>query len=138
MRVGKIVIHTVGLAALAAGWLSLAAPAAAQSTLSVSERLAAYRERVARLEDQAAIENLTGSETFGDALTGDGNINVIEGRGGGDVIEGGGGNDVLDGGTGTDDRFRAVTAGRSLSAINAGGLPASRVRSVPGQCPACQ
>ena len=49
-----------------------------------------------------AIENLTGSETFGDALTGDGNINVIEGRGGDDVIEGGGGNDVLDGGTGTD------------------------------------
>ena len=49
-----------------------------------------------------AIENLTGSENFGDTLTGDANINLIDGRGGDDVIEGGGGNDVLDGGVGTD------------------------------------
>ena len=49
-----------------------------------------------------AIENLTGSESFGDTLTGDANNNLIEGRGGNDVIEGGGGNDALDGGAGTD------------------------------------
>ncbi|NJD05976.1 MAG: calcium-binding protein, partial [Methylococcaceae bacterium] len=49
-----------------------------------------------------AIEDITGSSSFGDTLTGDGNVNVIEGRGGDDVIEGAGGDDVLDGGAGVD------------------------------------
>ena len=47
-------------AAMCAALLFPAIPAAAQST---EQRIAAYRERVARLEDQDAIENLTA--TFG-------------------------------------------------------------------------
>ncbi len=48
------------------------------------------------------IENLTGSNTGGDRLTGDAAANVLSGRGGFDTLEGGGGDDTLDGGADID------------------------------------
>lgn len=48
------------------------------------------------------VENLTGSSTGNDVLTGDANANVIKGGGGADTIVGGGGNDTIIGGTGAD------------------------------------
>jgi hypothetical protein len=60
MRADKIMLHVLCAAAMGLGTIAAAAPAHAQS---LEERLAAYRERVDRLEDQANIENLTA--TFG-------------------------------------------------------------------------
>lgn len=60
MRHGKTILHLAGATALALGSFAFAAPALAQSP---EARLAVYRERVERLEDQADIENLTA--TFG-------------------------------------------------------------------------
>lgn len=60
MRHGKTILHLAGATALALGSFAFATPALAQSP---EARLAAYRERVERLEDQADIENLTA--TFG-------------------------------------------------------------------------
>jgi Ca2+-binding RTX toxin-like protein len=48
------------------------------------------------------IENLIGSSTGGDTLTGDDNANQLLGLGGADTLRGGGGNDSLDGGDGND------------------------------------
>jgi Ca2+-binding RTX toxin-like protein len=48
------------------------------------------------------IENVGGTETFGDTLTGDANANVLTGFGGNDVLVGNGGNDTLNGGAGND------------------------------------
>ncbi|MFB2862510.1 DUF5801 repeats-in-toxin domain-containing protein [Aeromonas sp. MdU4] len=47
------------------------------------------------------MENLIGS-MFDDALTGDGNANVLSGLAGNDILIGGGGDDMLIGGTGSD------------------------------------
>ena len=58
-RAGKIVLHLCCLAV--AGPLFMTTPANAQQ--SPTARLASYRERVARLEDQDAVENL--QATFG-------------------------------------------------------------------------
>ncbi len=58
MRTGKKLLQLCCIAAVGLTPLTLAAPATAQS---VEARLAAYRERVERLEDQAAIENLQAS-----------------------------------------------------------------------------
>lgn len=92
-----------------------------------------------------AFENIRGSLTGSDSLTGDGLVNLLQGQGGNDTLngmagadslEGGAGNDRLDGGTGADtmlggagndvyivdvatDRvFETTTA---VSAVNAGG-----------------
>lgn len=56
MPKAKTVLHFVGVVVVGLGSSVLAAPAPAQSP---EARLAAYRERVERLEDQADIENLT-------------------------------------------------------------------------------
>jgi len=47
-------------------------------------------------------ENLLGSGSFGDTLTGDGNANLIVGYGGDDSIVAGGGDDTVNGGAGAD------------------------------------
>ncbi|MEZ5841016.1 MAG: cadherin domain-containing protein [Hyphomicrobiales bacterium] len=49
-----------------------------------------------------AIENVVGSNTGADAITGDGNTNSLEGGGGNDTIDGGAGADTIDGGDGND------------------------------------
>jgi len=61
MRARKIVLNVCCLAIVGLAPLFVATPADAQD--SVQARLATYRERVARLEDQDAVENLTA--TFG-------------------------------------------------------------------------
>jgi hypothetical protein len=48
------------------------------------------------------IENVQGSNTAGDNLTGDANNNTLYGYGGNDILNGGDGNDLLIGGTGND------------------------------------
>ena len=48
------------------------------------------------------IENIQGSNTAGDNLTGDANNNTLYGYGGNDTLNGGDGNDLLIGGTGND------------------------------------
>ncbi|MFT3954565.1 MAG: calcium-binding protein [Piscinibacter sp.] len=48
------------------------------------------------------IENLRGSEFYGDLLTGNGDANDIDGMGGNDTLDGGAGNDTLVGGDGDD------------------------------------
>jgi len=48
------------------------------------------------------VENVTGSSTGNDTLTGDSGVNVLAGQGGNDTLNGSGGADSLDGGSGTD------------------------------------
>ncbi|WP_428667601.1 beta strand repeat-containing protein [Reyranella sp.] len=62
----------------------------------------------------SAFENLTGS-AFNDALTGDGNANVIQGGSSDDTIEGGAGNDTLDGGAGTGDTLKCASATSAIT-----------------------
>ena len=50
----------------------------------------------------ANIENIDGSNNYGDRLTGDYKNNIIRGHGGDDTLSGAGGNDTLEGGTGDD------------------------------------
>lgn len=50
----------------------------------------------------ATIENLSGSDNYGDTLTGDARANRVWGGGGDDTLGGGAGADVLDGGAGAD------------------------------------
>ena len=50
----------------------------------------------------STIENITGSDGYGDTLTGDARANRLFGLGGNDSIVGGGGDDVLAGGVGND------------------------------------
>ena len=50
----------------------------------------------------AGIENLTGSNTGGDTLTGGSGTNILRGFGGDDLLRGGAGADTLEGGVGTD------------------------------------
>jgi Ca2+-binding RTX toxin-like protein len=50
----------------------------------------------------ANVENLTGTSSAGQALTGNGLANRITGGGGNDVLDGGAGNDTLAGGNGAD------------------------------------
>ena len=57
------------------------------------------------------IENLTGSSTGGDTLTGDYLANIIDGGNGNDLIEGGDGADTLIGGGGNDTVSYAGSAG---------------------------
>ena len=61
MRTGNILLHVCSLAVVSLSPLLVAIPAVAQDSLQA--RVAAYRERVARLEDTDAVENLTA--TFG-------------------------------------------------------------------------
>src|SRR5262249_16976992 len=56
----------------------------------------------AGLDTLANIENLTGSLTGADQLTGDGGANVLSGLGGDDRLDGGAGNDALSGAAGKD------------------------------------
>ena len=60
MRAGKVVLHLCCLAVV--GSLLVTTPAHAQQSLEA--RLASYRERVARLEDQDAVENLQAAFGF--------------------------------------------------------------------------
>ncbi len=53
-------------------------------------------------DSYTGIENVKGSDGFGDTITGDANANQLAGMGGNDTIDGGGGSDVLDGGAGND------------------------------------
>ncbi|SMC53415.1 beta strand repeat-containing protein [Primorskyibacter flagellatus] len=53
----------------------------------------------------SGIENLLGSATYGDNLTGDNNANMIYGYGGNDTMNAGGGNDSLFGGNGMDQLY---------------------------------
>ena len=50
----------------------------------------------------STIENVVGSEGFGDTLTGDARANRLSGLGGNDLLTGNAGNDVLGGGEGND------------------------------------
>jgi Ca2+-binding RTX toxin-like protein len=54
------------------------------------------------LDTLANIENVEGSNTGNDILTGDENNNILSGFGGNDVLEGGAGDDTLNGGSGND------------------------------------
>ncbi len=49
-----------------------------------------------------SIENLSGSESSGDVLSGNDSTNILRGNGGGDILAGLGGSDVLAGGSGND------------------------------------
>jgi Ca2+-binding RTX toxin-like protein len=53
----------------------------------------------------STIENVVGSQTFGDTLSGDARANRLIGLGGDDIIEGREGNDVLVGGLGGDQLY---------------------------------
>jgi Ca2+-binding RTX toxin-like protein len=68
----------------------------------------------------AAIEDVTGSDGFGDVLRGDGGINHLAGGGGDDEIEGGGADDVLDGGDGIDRASYRDAASQVLADLQAG------------------
>ncbi|HET8950347.1 MAG TPA: hypothetical protein VFN44_07545, partial [Solirubrobacteraceae bacterium] len=59
----------------------------------------------------ADVENVTGSQLFGDRLSGTAGANVLDGIGGGDVLEGRGGADELRGGDGSDTVSYAGAAG---------------------------
>src|SRR5262245_47250413 len=61
MRARKILLHMGSLAVAGLSSLVVTTPAIAQS--SMEARVAAYRERIVRLEDQDAVENL--QATFG-------------------------------------------------------------------------
>ncbi|KGM32128.1 calcium-binding protein [Inquilinus limosus] len=49
-----------------------------------------------------SIENLAGSDSYGDSLTGNAGANALDGLGGDDTLRGGGGKDTLTGGAGGD------------------------------------
>lgn len=51
------------------------------------------------------VENVQGSNTAGDNITGDANANTLWGLGGGDTLDGGGGGDFLYGGSGDDSLY---------------------------------
>lgn len=70
---------------------------AASGTDTVQTNLAVYS-----LESTANVENLTGTSSAGQSLTGNALANVITGGSGNDVLEGLGGGDVLNGGDGND------------------------------------
>ena len=59
-------------------------------------------DQIAFVGGVSTIENITGSDGFGDTLTGDARANRLFGLGGNDSIAGGGGDDVLAGGVGND------------------------------------
>jgi len=59
-------------------------------------------DTIVRVGGVSTIENVTGSESFGDTLTGDSRANRLSGLGGNDTIDGRAGNDVISGGTGND------------------------------------
>jgi Ca2+-binding RTX toxin-like protein len=63
-----------------------------------------------------SIENIIGSNTGDDVLTGDGNINFLSGFGGNDQLVGGDGADSLSGGEGNDD----LTTGTGFDYANGG------------------
>ena len=56
----------------------------------------------ARGDSLIGIEGVSGSNQYGDSLTGDSRHNDLYGQGGRDTLRGGGGNDVLSGGAGKD------------------------------------
>ncbi len=70
---------------------------AGEGTDEVRTGLSAYS-----LAALANVENLTGTNAAGQALTGDASANVITGAAGNDVLDGGGGADTLRGGGGND------------------------------------
>ncbi len=61
------------------------------------------------------IENVTGSDSGSDRITGNGGDNILSGRGGNDTLDGGGGNDVLDGGAGGFDSASYANAGSGVT-----------------------
>jgi Ca2+-binding RTX toxin-like protein len=56
------------------------------------------------IDTLVSIENIVGSR-FGDSLTGDDAVNLLEGAAGDDLLSGRGGEDILDGGTGADHMY---------------------------------
>lgn len=92
-------------------------------TASYAASLAGVTVDLGNLDPQATgdgtdrllgIENLTGSATGADTLTGDYLANTIDGGGGNDRIEGGDGNDTLIGGDGNDTASYANATGGVL------------------------
>ncbi|MEQ8501788.1 MAG: calcium-binding protein, partial [Sneathiellaceae bacterium] len=79
----------------------------------------------------AGIENLRGSNGFGDTLAGDGGANLIHGLGGDDSVAGGAGGDTLSGGNGADSLDGGdggdTLAGDAGDDVLAGGLGADRL-----------
>ena len=74
------------------------------STASVTVNLAmgTANDGLGGTDTLSQIENVQGSNTAGDNLTGDANNNTLYGYGGNDTLNGGDGNDLLIGGTGND------------------------------------
>jgi Ca2+-binding RTX toxin-like protein len=74
------------------------------STASVTVNLAmgTANDGLGGTDTLSQIENVQGSNTAGDNLTGDANNNTFYGYGGNDTLNGGDGNDLLIGGTGND------------------------------------
>jgi Ca2+-binding RTX toxin-like protein len=74
------------------------------STASVTVNLAmgTANDGLGGTDTLSQIENVQGSNTAGDNLTGDANNNTFYGYGGNDTLNGGDGNDTLIGGTGND------------------------------------
>jgi Ca2+-binding RTX toxin-like protein len=70
--------------------------------VSVNLGLIAAQQTGAGNDTITGVENVVGSGTGSDTLTGDGNANRLTGLGGNDVLNGGGGSDVLLGGEGGD------------------------------------
>lgn len=66
------------------------------------------------------IENLIGSSSHGDTLTGNNGVNRIEGGGGNDTLNGGGGSDTLLGGTG-DDTYIINNSGLTITEVSGEG-----------------
>ena len=67
--------------------------------------LAAQNTGAWGIDTLSGIENLQGSATYGDTLTGDANANAIYGYGGNDTVNAGDGNDSVYGGNGLDQLY---------------------------------
>jgi Ca2+-binding RTX toxin-like protein len=68
----------------------------------------------------ANVERLTGTAATGQALTGNGLANIINGTGGNDTLDGGGGNDRLVGGLGNDTYVLDSARDEAVETANAG------------------
>lgn len=71
---------------------------------------------VVALNGVATVENIVGSDAYGDALRGDDRNNRIQGLGGADILFGAGGDDVIDGGEGDD----TIDGGAGADALSGG------------------
>ena len=100
----------------------------------------------AGLDSIRDVENIEGSDNFGDTLTGNAGANQIVGRGGDDALRGFGGDDDLTGGSGDDsfefeaagtangvDRIRSFEAGDTLLFESADGYDSGSTFTVGNQ-----